>query len=373
MSFRVARSDDSMLGRWWWTVDRKLLALLLVLMGIGVILLFAASPAVAEGHRLSPYYFIVRQMLMLPVAMLVLVGVSMLPPKQVRRLAAVGLVVTLAALVVTLFIAVEVKGARRWISVAGFSLQASEFAKPMLAVTTAWMLAEWARNPVFPGRLAAFTLYIVTAGLIIAQPDFGMTVVLSAVWWGQFFLAGMPLVWLVIFVPAVGVMGVAAYHLLSHVKSRVDRFLSPDAGDTYQIDQSVRAINEGGWLGVGPGEGRIKNVLPDAHADFIFAVAAEEFGVIACSLLIILVVAIFWRGMRLALVQKNMFMLLAVGGILIQFGVQAFINIASTVHLIPTKGMTLPFISYGGSSLLAVAFGMGVVLALTRRGAGGTP
>jgi cell division protein FtsW len=372
MTFRVARSDDSLLGRWWWTVDRRLFGLLLFLMGVGIILLFAASPAVAEGHRLSPYYFIVRQMMMLPVAVLVLVGVSMLTPKQVRRLAAVGLLATLAALVVTLFVAVEVKGARRWISVAGFSLQASEFAKPMLAVTTAWMLAEWARNPIFPGRLAAFVMYIITAGLIIAQPDFGMTVVLSAVWWGQFFLAGMPLFWLLIFVPAAGVTGLVAYHFLSHVKSRVDRFLSPDAGDTYQIDQSVRAISEGGWLGVGPGEGRVKNVLPDAHADFIFAVAAEEFGVIACSLLIVLVVAIFWRGMRLALGQKNMFMLLAVAGILIQFGVQAFINIASTVHLIPTKGMTLPFVSYGGSSLLAVAFGMGVVLSLTRRGAGGT-
>ncbi|MCE2965261.1 MAG: putative lipid II flippase FtsW [Alphaproteobacteria bacterium] len=368
-AFAILRSDTTVIGRWLWTVDKTLLALLLLLMGVGFLLLFAASPAVAEGHGLSPYYFVMKQGILLPIALLILVGTSLLTPKGVRRIACLGLLFTYAALVATLFLAPEIKGATRWVSIAGFTLQASEFAKPTLAVVSAWMFAEWAKNPVFPGRLVALLLYALAAGLIILQPDLGMTIVLSAVWWGQFFLAGMPLLWLIIFIPGVMGAGVLAYTLLPHVKSRMDRFLNPDTGDTYQIDQSLRAIGEGGWFGVGPGEGHIKNALPDAHADFIFAVAVEEFGVIACSLLLLLIVGIFWRGCRHVLKQDNLFIMLAVSGILIQFITQSFINIASTVHLIPTKGMTLPFVSYGGSSLLALAFGMGVVLALTRKGA----
>jgi cell division protein FtsW len=281
-----------------------------------------------------------------------------------------GVVLLLAAyalLTLTLLMGNEVKGARRWINLAGFSLQASELLKPALIVASAWMFAEWRKNPAFKGHIFAVVLYALACGLLLMQPDVGMTILISVIWWAQFFLAGLPMMAVLVVAVLAMLAAVGGYAMFPHVRSRVDRFLDPTTGDTYQVDQSLRAIQQGGWFGVGPGEGRVKNHLPDAHADFIFSVAGEEFGIIACILVVLLFAAITLRGMRHVWHESNPFVALAVQGLLLQFFLQAFINIASSLNLIPTKGMTLPFVSYGGSSLLGIAIGMGMVLALTRR------
>ncbi len=366
-----SRVDTSVLGRWWWTVDRWLLASILLIVAVGAILTLAASPPVAARLNLGTYHFALRQFTYLPMALLVMVGVSLMSPVMVRRLAIVAFSVFVVLTASTHFLGAEIKGASRWISFAGLTLQPSEFLKPTFAVVAAWMFSEWRKDTKFPGHFIAIALFALVAGLLVTQPDFGMTAVISAVWGMQFFLAGLPVffVVLVAFVFLTGSM--VAYMMVDHVKSRVDRFLDPSSGDNYQISRSMEAFQNGGMFGTGPGEGEIKNVLPDAHTDFIFAVAGEEFGVIACLLIIGLFATVVLRGFARMFKEDNLFVLLAVGGLVTQFGLQAVINMASTTHLMPTKGMTLPFISYGGSSLLSLALGMGMLLCLTRRRAGG--
>lgn len=366
-----SRVDTSILGRWWWTVDRWLLASLLLIIAVGAILTLAASPPVAARLHLGTYHFALRQFSYLPLALAVMIGISLFSPIMIRRLATVAFIGFLILTASTLFLGSEIKGAARWISFAGLTLQPSEFLKPTFAVVAAWMFSEWRKDTNFPGHFVAVGLYAVVASLLVAQPDFGMTVVISAVWGIQFFIAGLPVffVVLVAFVFLTGSM--VAYTFVDHVKSRVDRFLDPTSGDNYQITRSLEAFQNGGLFGTGPGEGEIKNVLPDAHTDFIFAVAGEEFGLIACLIIIGLFATVVLRGFARMFREDNLFVLLAVGGLVTQFGLQAVINMASTTHLMPTKGMTLPFISYGGSSLVSLALGMGMLLALTRRRAGG--
>ena len=361
-----ARADTSILGRWWWTVDRWTLAAIAALMAFGAILALASSPAVAERIGLDELHFVKRHLGLLPVAVGLIVGVSLMTPVQVRRIAIIGFGGCLVLLLLTLIAGPEIKGARRWIGVAGFSLQASEFVKPAFAIVTAWLLSEKARDPRFPGAKLALAAFAIVITLLLAQPDLGQAVVVTSVWLAQFFLAGMPL-WLVFGGIAAAFAGLTgAYLLLPHVTSRIDRFLDPSTGDTYQIDRSLEAFNNGGLFGLGPGEGVVKNYLPDAHADFVFAVAGEEFGLIACLVLLALFAFVVLRGFSRVLREDNLFILLAVAGLLVQFGLQVIINIASTLNMIPPKGMTLPFVSYGGSSTLALAIGMGMMLALTR-------
>jgi cell division protein FtsW len=361
------RSDTSVLGRWWWTVDRWTLAALVVLAAFGVFMALAASPAVAERIGLDSFYFVRRQIALLLPAVVLMIGVSLMSPKGIRRLALVVFVVAVAMLAATFFLGFEVKGARRWISLAGVTVQPSEFVKPAFAVVSAWLFAASRADSSFRGNAVSIALYALVVGLLIMQPDFGMVVVISAVWFAQFFVAGLPMLW----VAALSLMGVAgmvgAYAALPHVASRIDRFLDPASGDGYQIGRSLEAFARGGLFGRGPGEGTVKLALPDAHADFVFAVAGEEFGLVACLLVVAVFAFVVLRGFSRMLVETNLFIILAVTGLLAQFGLQAFINMGSALDLMPTKGMTLPFISYGGSSLLAVAFGMGMALALTRR------
>ncbi|MEQ9333707.1 putative peptidoglycan glycosyltransferase FtsW [Thalassobaculum sp.] len=367
----IARTDTSVFGKWWWTVDRWTLGALFLLVLIGALLILAASPAVAERIGLDAYHFVQRQFLIMPVALSVMVGVSLLPPLQIRRMAVLGFVATVAMLLLVPLVGQEIKGASRWLSLGGFTIQPSEFAKPFFAVVTAWMFAEWRRDDAFPGHIIAIGLYLMTAALLLSQPDLGMTVVVSAIWFGQFFLAGLPMILVVGFI-AVGVVGlIGAYFLFPHVSSRIDRFLDPSAGDSYQVDRSLEAFMNGGLIGTGPGEGTVKAYLPDAHADFIFAVAGEEFGGIACLVIIALYAFVVLRGYARLLGEQSLFVLLAATGLLTQFALQALIHMASSVHLMPAKGMTLPFVSYGGSSLLALGLGMGMALALTRKRFGG--
>ena len=364
---KVDRFDPSLLGRWWWTVDRWLLAGLSVLIMFGTLLVAAASPPVAERIGLESFHFVQRHMLMLVIGIPVMLVISLFSPRGVRRIGLAMFIISFGLLILTPFIGENIKGATRWIHLPGMSIQPSEFMKPALAVVTAWLFSLRAQNPAFPGRIAATILYCLTVSLFLAQPDLGQTVVLSAVWLAQFVLAGLPII-LIVGLGVLGVGGiVVAYFTFPHVHSRIDRFLDPDSGDTYQIDRSIEAFQNGGWFGAGPGQGTVKKVLPDAHADFVFSVAGEEMGVIACIFLLSVVAFIvlrgWWRGQR----NGDLFTLLAVSGLLAQIGLQAMVHMASSLHLMPTKGMTFPFVSYGGSSLIALCINMGMVLALTRK------
>jgi cell division protein FtsW len=367
-----ARIDQSPVARWWWTVDRWSLAALGMLIGFGVVMSLASSPPVAERIGYDGLHFVRRHLAMLPLALGVMFAVSLQPPQVIRRIAVIGFVVSLLLLAATFEIGAEIKGARRWINLPGLSLQPSEFVKPTFAVVAAWLFAEQKLRPRFPGNLICMVLFLVIVAMLIKQPDIGMAAVVAAVWFSQFFMAGLRLYWVVACV-LVGLAGlVGAYTYLPHVKVRVDHFLDPSAGDSYQVNRSIEAFASGGLWGRGPGEGTIKDVLPDAHADFVFAVAGEEFGVVVCLAIVGLFAFIVLRGFSRMSQEGSLFVLLSTTGLLVQFGLQAAINMASSLRLIPTKGMTLPFLSYGGSSMLALGLGMGMMLALTRRRLGGS-
>lgn len=367
------RMDPSHVGRWWWTVDRWLLMACLSLFFVGLLLNFAAGPPAAERIGAPTFHFVERQAIFLPLSMLVVFAVSLLDPLSIRRLAVIGFAGAFLATLATLVIGAEVKGASRWIWLGPFSLQPSEFLKPCFAVFAAWMFAERARRPDFPGYLVAGALLMMVAALLLSQPDVGMTMVVTLVWCAQFFIAGLPLVWVAVICVAGMAALAGAYLVFPHVASRVDRFLDPASGDTYQIRQATRAFHNGGFFGAGPGEGRVKEALPDAHTDFIFAVAGEEFGLIFCLVIVALFAFVVLRALDRARRDGDLFVALSVGGLAVQFGAQALINMGSSLNMIPTKGMTLPFVSYGGSSALALALGMGMLLGLTRRRASAMP
>ncbi len=363
----LSRADTSILGRWWWTVDRWTLFAIATLIGFGYVLMLAASPAVAERIGQSRDLFIGKQVVFLAIAGLIVVGVSLLGPRGVRRLGLVGCVVAMMLTALTLVHGVEIKGARRWIALPGMSIQPSEFLKPCFAVVTAWLVSEGRRTRGFPGTVIAFAIFGLILLLLKSQPDIGMLSVITAVFFAQLFVGGMNVGLVGIALAAMGGAGVAAYTLFPHVRSRVTRFLHPEQGDHYQVDTALQAFGNGGLLGRGPGEGRVKDLLPDAHADFVFAVAGEEFGFLVCLLILGIFAFIVLRGLLRLLAETDEFIILAAAGLVTGFGLQAFVNMASSLHLIPTKGMTLPFISYGGSSAMSVALGMGMLLALTRR------
>ncbi len=362
-----SRTDNSVLSRWWWTVDRWMLALVLALIMVGIWLTLTASPAVAERLGLDALHFVKRQSFFLGLGLVTVFAISTFSTALVRRMAVLGTLVAIGLTFLTLFIGPEIKGATRWLQVGSFTLQPSEFLKPFFIVTTAWILSAGYAEENIPAKRVAFGLYGVVVGLLILQPDFGQTVLVSAVWFAQMALAGLPLTWLLL-AGFIGVMGlVMGYALLPHVASRIDRFINPASGDTYQADKAMQAFESGGLLGKGPGEGVVKLHLPDAHTDYIFAVVGEEFGAVACVMLLLLFAAVVVRGLVHLLDEHNPFRMLAAAGLIMQFGLQTLINVGVNLAILPSKGMTLPFISYGGSSMLALAIGMGMVLALTRR------
>ncbi len=363
----LSRADTSVLGRWWWTVDRWTLLAVATLIGFGYVMMLAASPAVAERIGQARDLFILKQVFFLALAGLIVVAVSLLSPRGVRRVALAGGALALLLTALTLVAGVQIKGAQRWIALPGLSLQPSEFLKPCFAVVAAWLIAEGRRGGIRFGSAIAVAVYGVIALLLKSQPDIGMLAVVTGVLAIQLFVAGLNLL---VFGGLLGVIGAgafAAYLLFPHVQSRVTRFLDPASGDNYQVNRALEAFGAGGLLGRGPGEGHVKDVLPDAHADFVFAVAGEEFGLVVCLVILGVFAFIVLRGLLRLLAEGELYVVLAATGLIASFGLQAFVNMASTLHLIPTKGMTLPFISYGGSSAVAVAFGMGLLLALTRR------
>ncbi len=362
-----SRADQSFLGVWWWTVDRGMLAATLILMVMGVMLVTTASPSVAHTIGVGQYHFLVRHVVFLIPSLVLLIGTSMLSHRQIRRIGTVLFIGTMLAMVVVLFAGFEVKGARRWIHVLGFSIQPSEFAKPLFLLVAAWLMSLQKTQTNFPGYVATAGLYFLVVALLLLQPDFGMTFVLSFSWGVQIFLAGLPLRFVFGLIGTALMALVIIYFSFSHVQSRIDRFINPDAGDNYQVERSLEAFQNGGLLGTGPGQGTVKHSLPDAHADFIFSVAGEELGAGFILVLISIYAFIVMRGFSRLLEREDFFVVLAAGGLLAMLGLQAFVHMGSALHLLPAKGMTLPFISYGGSSLLSVSLSMGMVLALMRR------
>ena len=363
----ASRIDNSMLGRWWWTVDRWTLACVGLLIGFGYVLMLAASPAVAARIGASRDMFILKQVVFLTLAGCIVIMVSLLSPKGVRRLALAGCVVAIGATAMTLVHGIEIKGARRWIALPMMSVQPSEFLKPCFAVVTAWLLTQRRRTRHFPGMLLAFCVFGGILMLLKSQPDIGMLTVITTVFMAQLFIDGMNLFLVGIGIGSMAAAFAGAFLAFPHVRSRVERFMHPNSGDHYQVDTALQAFGNGGLLGRGPGEGRVKDLLPDAHADFVFAVAGEEFGLLVCLFIIGIFFFIVVRTLLKLLAEDDPFVVLASCGLVTGFGLQAFVNMGSTLHLIPTKGMTLPFISYGGSSAMSVALTIGMILALTRR------
>lgn len=364
---RVSRADRSRLAQWWFTVDHTLLAAILALVAAGLVLSLAASPAVALKKGFSTFYFVERHVLFSGAAVVVMLAVSLLDQSGVRRLALVVFAAAFAGLIAVHLTGVEINGARRWLRIGGHSVQPSEFAKPAFAVLMAWMFAEAQRRRDMPALPMAAVVGAAFAGLLVAQPDVGQTLLVALVWGALFFLSGQPVV-AAIALAFVGALGLAAaYNIFPHVASRVDRFLQPNIGDNTQVDRAMQSFMEGGFFGRGPGEGTIKTVLPDAHTDFIFAVVAEEYGVIACLVLVALFAFVVLRALVAAAREPDAHTRLAIQALALLFGLQALINMAVNVGLVPAKGMTLPFISAGGSSTIAISVTLGMILALTRR------
>ncbi len=363
-----ARTDRSALGVWWWTTDRLLLGLTAVLIGIGVMLSFGSSPAAAVRTGMhDPFHYAVRQCVFGLLGAGIVVSVSMLSPRGIRRAAFFIYAAMILIMMGLPIVGHAAKGAARWIAFGGFSLQPSEFMKPALIVLASWMFSEGQKGEGVPGVSIAFGLYALAVLLLLLQPDVGQTVLITIAFGASFFVAGVPLKWIGILAGvAAGGFG-AIYLTFGHVAARFHKFLSPDKADTHQVDKAAEAIAHGGLFGVGPGEGIMKRHVPDLHTDFIYSVAAEEYGLVFSLALIALFTILVLRGLYRAMKLSDPFEQVAAAGLFVLVGQQALINVAVNLNLIPTKGMTLPFISYGGSSMLAMGLTLGMALALTRR------
>lgn len=363
-----ARTDRSRLGLWWWTTDRLLLGAVALLIGLGVMLSFGSSPAAAQRIGLSdPFHFAVRQCAYACAAAVILVLTSTASPRAVRRTAFLVYVVAIVIMLALPFVGHTAKGAARWLQFGGFSLQPSEFMKPALIVLASWMFSEAQKGEGVPGVSIAFALYGLAVVLLLLEPDVGQTVLITVAFGAAFFMAGVPFAWM-LRLGALAVGGfVAIYFAFGHVAARFRKFLSPDTADTHQIDRAAEAVAAGGLFGRGPGEGVMKRHVPDLHTDFIYSVAAEEFGLVFSLALIALFGFVVVRGLYRAMKLSDSFEQVAAAGLFVLLGQQAFINVAVNLNMIPTKGMTLPFISYGGSSMLAMGLTLGMALALIRR------
>ncbi|BDV35246.1 FtsW/RodA/SpoVE family cell cycle protein [Methylocystis iwaonis] len=364
----ISRAERTPISDWAWTIDRWLLAGIALLIVAGLVFGMAGSPPVAERLHLSTFHFVNRQVAYLLPALAVMIGASFLSPRHVRRAALVVFIVSLALVVATLFFGQEVKGARRWI----FGIQPSEFLKPSFVVVVAWAFSEGARRKDVPGNWLALLLFPLTIGPLVLQPDFGQTMLISVVWAALFFMAGLHLIWVVGLGGLGATAALLAYKFAPHVRARVDAFLEPPppvAGvpTNFQSETALESFKAGSWFGKGPGEGTVKRILPDSHTDFIFAVIGEEFGVIVCIVLAMVFAFIVVRGLFSAARNEDPFCRFATAGLVMLFGLQSCINMAVNVHLMPAKGMTLPFVSYGGSSLISLSLGMGFLLAVTRK------
>jgi cell division protein FtsW len=365
--FKLEKRGSKSIRKWWWALDNISLVLIICIIMIGALLITTASPPVAERLKLSSFYFAHRQFLFLILASFIIFFLSSISERSLKRLILLGFVTCLIMMVAVLFFGEEVKGARRWISILGFSLQPSEILKPIFIFLTGLLLAEKFTRNNFPSFSACLALYAIICTLLILQPDFGMVITYTIVLGGQFFLAGLPIWWIAIAVIACASGGFIAYNFLPHVARRIDMFLSPDTSENFQVEKSLESYVSGGIFGKGPGEGVVKSHLPDSHTDFIFAVAGEEFGALFASCIILVFLSFILRALYLLHKEQNLFKIYVGGGIILLFALQTIFNIGVTLHIFPTKGMTLPFISYGGSSIMCYSICFGIFLNFTRR------
>jgi cell division protein FtsW len=358
MAKRIFRSSKHPLADWWWRLDRPVLAIVFLLFCFGAAVMSSASAGVAGTYDVGPYYFFKRQLMFLGVSGFAMLTITLFPPKALKPIGVLMLLGTFGMLVLTLIMGVDVKGAQRWLDLGPVSIQASEFLKPSFILVSGWLLSEDEGK----GFWQTLGLLAIAALLLFMQPDFGMTMMLVLVWLAQLFLAGVPVVFLMPMVVGGAMCLVLGYVLFPHVRSRLDRFLDPASGDTYQLDKAREAFLSGGLTGRGPGEGVVKTTLPDAHTDFIFAVIGEEFGIFIALLLLIAFGYIVYRSLGRIHDQGDKFTLVAGGGLAVLFALQVLVNVGVTLGVMPTTGMTLPFISYGGSGTLAMAISMGCLL-----------
>jgi cell division protein FtsW len=362
----VSRAQRTPFAAWWWTVDRLQLAAISAVMLGGIVLSLAASPPVAARIGLEPFYFVNRHILFLFPSIAIMLAVSFLSPHQIRRLSMIVFAISLVMVAATPYFGAEIKGAKRWLILFGVNIQPSEFLKPAFVILIAWLFGESAKRPDMPANAIAFAMLLMVVALLVVQPDFGQTMLIVLVWSALFFMAGMRVVWVFGIAGIAGMGLLTAYFTVPHVARRIQRFLDPASGDTFNIDIATESFMRGGWFGMGPGEGTVKRLLPESHTDFVFAVAAEEFGVALCLVLVSLFAFIVIRALIRAMRNDDPFPRFAAAGLTMLFATQSAINMSVNLHLIPAKGMTLPFISYGGSSMISLAYAMGMLLALTR-------
>lgn len=359
--------SEPVLPRWWRTVDRWSLTFVVVLFVIGILLGFAASVPLAERNGLVPFYYVYKQLFFGIIALIIMILTSMLPPRMVRRFGIIGFICCFLAICLLPVLGTDFgKGAVRWYSLGFTSVQPSEFLKPCFVIFTAWLMAASFDVGGPPGKRMSFVVCVFVVALLALQPDFGQASLFLASWGLMYFVAGAPLLLMILMLVGVVGVGLFSYNSSEHFARRIDGFLSPDMDPRTQLGYATNAIQEGGFFGVGVGEGSVKWSLPDAHTDFIIAVAAEEYGLILVLIIISLFMAITVRSLLRLMAERDIFVRLAGTGIASLFGMQAMINIGVAVRLLPAKGMTLPFISYGGSSLIAGGIGLGMLLAFTR-------
>ncbi len=362
-----SRKKKTLIAEWWWTIDRTLLAALLALLAAGVVLSFAASPPVAIRLGLSPYNFIIKHIIFIIPTIIILIATSFLNERPARFAALFVFLGSLILLWATPFIGFEANGARRWLDIFGQSIQPSEFIKPAYAIIAAWLFSEAMQYKGAPGKIISFILMIIIIIPLLLQPDIGQSFLVAATFFALLFLAGLSWIWIFLLLGVGVASGFAAYYFFPHFASRIDGFWRQDAGLSYQVEKALQSLLEGGWFGRGPGEAKAKNYLPDAHSDYVFSAGAGEFGILFSLMLASLIGFIILRSLSNAQRQTDLFARLAASILAIQFGLQSIINLAVNLNLMPSKGMTLPFVSYGGTSMLAIAFLMGILLALTKK------
>ena len=362
-----ARATEPVISRWWRTIDKWSMSAVLALFGIGILLGLAASVPLATRNGLDPFYYVQRQAFFGGIAIVAMLGTSMMTPDMVRRIGVMGFVGAFIALALLPVFGTDFgKGAVRWFSFGFASIQPSEFLKPGFIILTAWLMAASQQVGGPPGKLISFGITLIIVGFLALQPDFGQAMLVLFGWGVVYFIAGAPFVLIFGVVGLVGAGSVLAYNSSEHFARRIDGFLTPDVDPRTQLGYATNAIQEGGFFGVGVGEGQVKWSLPDAHTDFIIAVAAEEYGLILVLCIIALYGTVVVRSMFRLMRERDPFIRLAGAGLACIFGVQAMINMGVAVRLLPAKGMTLPFVSYGGSSVIAAGITVGALLAMTR-------
>jgi len=359
----ITRSDRSNIALWWWTIDRYLLTGFFILLLIGVFLVMASSQHLTQSLNLSSHHFTLRHILFGTLSIPIIISFSILNQRQIKIISILGMVICILLIFSTVIDGDKIKGAQRWLYIGNISFQPSEVCKPFFIIFNAWVLSLWAEKKDFPGWIWSITSISIISALLLLQPDLGMTILFIFTWGFQLFITGIPLIIIIFLIISFPIFMIISYHNFDHVKIRIDSFIE---GTTYQVSKSLQSFEAGGLLGKGPGEGLYKKSLPDAHSDFVFAVAAEEYGALICSFIIIIYASIILRTLFYTIRNDNLFLILAIAGLAFQFGFQSLIHMASNTDLIPTKGMTLPFLSYGGSSILASAIIAGMLLGLTR-------